>query len=165
MNRFAKVAIKIGVSAVILLVLMIGGGIFYVWYSGQNSEPIVVKNITKAAKTTIVPKPAVVDENAKVGVSIQALTTPVKPGSNSSISVKTNPGASCAITVKYNKVASTDSGLKPKDSDEYGVVSWTWTVESSVPLGTWPVDVTCSRNNKSGFNSGDLVVSNTVEQE
>jgi hypothetical protein len=43
-------------------------------------------------------------------------------------------------------------------ADDFGIVSWTWTVEESVPLGEWPVDVTCAFNDQSAMVRGKLVV-------
>ncbi|PKL31847.1 hypothetical protein CVV43_00110 [Candidatus Saccharibacteria bacterium HGW-Saccharibacteria-1] len=165
MNRAAKIAIRLGVSAVVLLIIIVGGGIFYIWYSGQNSAPVTIEAEPTPIKTSVQAKPAKIDENANVGVVTQSLTSPVKPGSNSSIIIKTNPKADCVISVIYNKVASTDSGLVAKVADEYGVVSWTWTVSNTVPLGKWPVKVTCSHNKKSGVGGGDLVVTDAIVEE
>jgi hypothetical protein len=83
------------------------------------------------------------------------VTSPIAAGSNSSITVRTNAGSTCAVTVSYNGAPSTDSGLTPKTADAYGNVTWTWTVNSSVPAGSWPVKVTCTYHGRSG-----VVISN-----
>jgi len=98
------------------------------------------------------------DPYANVGVSVQALTSPIKHGSEASITVKTNQRALCKIRVEYNKVASTDENLVDKNADEFGLVRWDWYVEDSVPIGKWPVEVTCYKNEKSGYVKGDLNV-------
>ncbi len=74
------------------------------------------------------------------------------------MTVKTNAAAACNIKVVYDKTASTDSGLIAKVADEYGMVSWGWTVEPSVPLGKWPVKVTCANAKHSAVVQSDLVV-------
>jgi hypothetical protein len=147
-------------SIMILLVLFVGGGIVYTWYVGQHSNQNISPPSETPAETQTVPiaKPIKPAPNANVGASVQMLTSPVAPGSNASINVKTTPTANCKILVEYNKVASKDSGLVPKTADEYGVISWTWTVESTVPVGKWPVKVTCEYNGKSAVVQGDLQV-------
>jgi hypothetical protein len=72
--------------------------------------------------------------------------------------VKTNATSECTIVVEYNEVPSTDSGLKPKKADDYGIVSWTWTVEETVPVGKWPVEVVCAYNDQTAMVRGNLVV-------
>lgn len=153
------------ISIGVLLLIAVGVGVAYTWYMGQdsaeNSSAIAVPVEAEPAPVLKRVQPAA---NAKVGASVQMLTSPVVPGSNASITVKTTPEAECTITVVYNKVASKDSGLGLKIADEYGMVSWAWTVEASVPLGKWPVTVTCTSNKKSAVVQGDLVVAKQVDQ-
>lgn len=104
------------------------------------------------------PKPPKPAPNAPVGVSISSLLSPVKAGSNTSVSIKTTPGAACSISVVYAGRASDDSGLAPKKADDYGLAIWTWTVGAAVPVGTWPVKVTCVHHGKSGVVQDDLRV-------
>jgi hypothetical protein len=129
----------------------------YVWLNGQMSAVVPEATVTpNDAMVQIKPvKPA---EDAATGVSIQSFTTPVTPGSNASITIKTNSDATCSITVVYDEEASVDSGLSPKIADEFGIAMWVWTVEASVPVGEWPVTITCVRNGQSGVVVGDLEV-------
>ncbi len=146
------------ISAVVLLVLIAGGGATYTWYMDQHT---VLHPTAAAANSDSIPafaKPVTPAANARVGASVETLTSPVAPGDNASVTVRTLASASCKISVVYKNVASTDSGLSQKTADEYGTVSWTWSVGKSVPLGTWPVNVTCARNGKSGYVRGDLQV-------
>jgi hypothetical protein len=103
-------------------------------------------------------KPAQPSPNAPVGVAVDYLMSPVKAGSNTTITIKTTPKATCSISVTYNGVASTDSGLMPKKADAYGNISWTWTVGAGVPAGNWPVKVNCDYRAKSGRVQQDLQV-------
>ena len=152
---------NITISVVVLLLLVVGAGVGYTWYVGQD-ETGNLAAIAAPVEATPPPviKPTKPAANAKVGVAVQMLTSPVMPGENSSITVKTNAGSDCTIKVEYNKVPSADSGLKTKKADEFGIVSWTWTVEETVPLGEWPVDVTCAYNDQSAMVRGTLVVAN-----
>jgi hypothetical protein len=154
------------IGVLVLLVLAVGGGVAYTWYNGQNSTVD-----TAAIATPVEPKPAPVIKpikpaaDANVSASVQSLTSPVKPGSNASVNVKTLAGAKCDIIVEYNKIKSKDSGLITKNADDFGIVAWAWTVESSVPYGKWPVKITCSRNDKSAVVQADLIVVDKLEEE
>lgn len=162
-KRMLKTLRNASISVLILLVLAVGAGLIYTWVIGQTKPPEVpVQEIVpKDSKPPVVEhtKPA---ENTPVGVSIQSMTTPIQPGSNVMMIIKTRPLATCTITVVYNEVASHDSGLMTKTADDFGTVSWTWTVEETVPEGKWPVTVTCSYGKKSGVVIGDLVVKKTT---
>ena len=152
LRTIRNVAISFGV----ILVLLVGAGLAYTWYVGQQ-QPVIaeeeetVTQTTPAQRTPTKPAP-----DAVVGVSQQYLTTPVQPGENASLSLKTNANATCSITVTYGDIEeeekrSTDSGLKDKVADDYGLVMWTWTVEEYRPYGEWPVEVTCANEVNSGY--------------
>ncbi len=148
----------------VLVVMFVGAGAVYTWVVGKSTKPAptVTQEETTVKATTI--KSPQIDPNAPESASVQSLTTPVAPGQNASVLVKTNPGSWCTIIVSYNEVNSKDSGLVGKTSDEFGSVTWTWTVDVSAPEGKWPVKVTCVRNSKSAVVIGDLVVQATVER-
>jgi hypothetical protein len=147
------------ISAGVLLVLMIGGGVAYTYFYGPDgSDAAIPKPTTDTAEPNTPFTPRKPAANAVESASVQTLTTPIPPGANASISVKTNPTSTCKISVVYNGAASTDSGLAPKVADDYGTVTWTWTVADTVPLGTYPVNVTCEYNTRSAVTRGELVV-------
>lgn len=154
-----KTALYTTLSIFVLLVLAVGAGIGYIWYTGQQApagtaiqEPVAAPAAPKGPQARV-PSP-----DAPVSASIQNLTTPVAPGDNASVSVRTTPTANCVIVVKYDDQQSSDSGLSPKAADEFGLLSWTWTVDEAAPLGTWPVEVTCVFGDKSAVVKGDLEV-------
>jgi hypothetical protein len=145
------------IGFVVLFVLVIIAGVVYTWYMGQHpavTEKAVPVKTTKP-KTT---GPAQLAPNAKEGVAIQSITSPVAPGDNASIYIHTNRDSKCTIGVEYNKIPSKDAGLTPKTADEYGLTSWSWTVESTGPVGKWPVTVTCEWNKKTAVVVGYLIV-------
>ena len=158
-RRLLRLIIGVSLSIIIVGTLV---GLVYVWYMAKI-HPIEQASTSTAAVATKTVTVPVVDENVPVGVAIKTLTTPVKQGGNSSISIKTRPKAACSIQVTYSLTGdkdkiSHDGGLIPKDADEYGVVSWTWTVESSRPVGSWPVEVTCAYKAKWGYGKDMLQV-------
>jgi hypothetical protein len=143
-------------SIVVLSVLAVGAGAAYTWYMGKTSPAALVTPVE--AETAPVIKHVQPATNAPIGASVQTVTSPVNPGENASITARTSPGADCTISVVYDKTASKDSGLSAKTADEFGMVSWTWTIEASAPLGKWPVKVTCALGKKSALVQADLVV-------
>lgn len=159
-NRVLKRVRNIALSSAILLVLIVGAGVAYTWFMGQSEPgPTAASAPPVAARPTATIKPAAPAANAKESAAVESITSPVAPGENASMEVKTLAGSTCTIAVVYDKMASTDSGLGPKVADEFGIVNWTWTVESTAPVGTWPMKVTCTRNKQSAVVQGDLTVS------
>lgn len=164
MNHIVKKTLKITAAAVILLVVVVGGGVGYTWYAGQQSEDDSQAFAQPVAPTPkLNTEPVKIADDAKVGASVQSVTSPVTPGSNASIMVKTNPDVNCTISVVYDKTPSKDSGLKDKKADKYGLVEWTWTVEPNVPLGSWPIKVTCANKKNSAMVQNDLKIVKTLE--
>jgi hypothetical protein len=161
--RIVRLIRNVLISALILVVLFVGAGLAYTWYMGQNTVPEVAKVIENKSNEPVVLKHTQPGENTPESASIQSLDSPVLPGSNVSVTVRTQPFSICKISVIYDKTPSTDSGLYNKTSDDFGMVSWTWTVEDSVPLGKWPVKITCTRNDKSAVVIGDLKVVSQIE--
>lgn len=147
------------ISAGVLLIVIVAAGAAYTLYMDQKPVITTASDASPTAAETTSPivahKPAA---DAKEGAAIEALTTPVSPGSNASVSVRTLPTSKCVISVVYNKVPSTDSGLAPKIAGDFGDATWSWTVGPSTPVGTWPVKVTCSYHGRSAVVVGDLVV-------
>lgn len=139
-----------------LLVLAIIAGLAYTWFIGRTPVAVVPLDTSTIIQPVIKRTP--VADNVQESASVQYITSPITPGTNAMVTVKTNPASTCTISVVYNKTASTDSGLSTKISDEYGSVTWAWTVEPTVPLGKWPVKVTCARGKLSAVVIGDLVV-------
>ena len=165
MNRVAQSALKITASAVILLIVVAGAGAGYVWYSGQNPDQnsAAFAEPGEAVHLGGIPDRPKVDENKVVSASVQSITSPVTPGSNSSIMVRTNRLATCTISVVYDKTAAKDSGLVEKKADDFGMVEWTWTVPADAPLGKWPVKVTCANKKNSAVVENDLHIVRTIE--
>ena len=154
------------ISFLVLLFLAVGGGAAYVWYIGEYSppdqaamakpvEPIVHREAQR-------PKH---DPKMPFGASVQMLSTPVLPGDNADITIKSVDDVTCKIVVELNKIPLKDSGLADKKTDEYGIVSWSWTIPENAPLGKWPIDVTCtSTAKKSAMVRGYLEIVKTLSE-
>ena len=158
--RLVKFLRNMLIIFIVLLIILLIAGIAYTWYMGENTVPKTVEAVKIVP--VVVKEPVQLDSNAKNGASVQMITSPITPGSNASITVKTNRDSKCTITVVYDKVSSTDSGLVTKIADEYGMVSWSWTVGYAVPVGEWPVTVTSVWNGKAAVVVGDLVVTKSI---
>jgi hypothetical protein len=151
---------NIAITVVVLLVLFVGAGVGYLYITGNSNDTNANQTPPPPPPETGLPKPVKPAPNAPENAAVEVLTSPVAVGSNASISVKTNAGSTCTISVTYNNVPSKDSGLITKNSDDYGNVTWAWTVDKTAPVGTWPVKVTCVYNisKKSAVVVGNLQV-------
>lgn len=149
---------RVGVGFVVLLMLLVLTGLVYTWWMGKQvrveiPDAPISRPITKA--------PSVIPDDAQVGVALQSLTTPVKPGENVAMMIRTNPEAACSIQVAYaNDQLSSDTGLMPKTADEYGTASWSWKVEENRSPGIWSATVTCANSAHSGVYVGKFEVKN-----
>lgn len=148
---------RLGIASACLVILAVGGGIVYTWVMGQN-QPALASSDLKPNTKRVNLAPPKVSATAPVGVAIQSVSSPVTPGENASVMVRTNPEVGCSIVVTYDTVPAVDSGLSKKAADEFGTVSWAWTVPATAPLGTWPVDITCQNKKHSAVLKVDLVV-------
>jgi hypothetical protein len=142
----------------IMLILLLGAGVAYVYYTGKNDAAKQAAPAEEQVQQQARPEPLQPDPDGPVGASVVFITSPVKPGENTTLNVHTKPEATCKIVAAYNKVVSTDSGLTDKKADVHGSVNWTWTVDKTAALGKWPIKVTCEYNKKVGYVEGNLEV-------
>lgn len=155
--RIPKVLRNIMIAVSMLLLTAVVGGMAYTYYLGPDASQMPAPP-PPPPPTSVMPKAPKPAANRPASASVQSLSSPVAPGDNASLTVRTVPTASCTIAVTYGAVAAKDSGLTKKTADEYGMVTWAWTIDDSAPLGTWPVKVTCAYNGKTAVVQGDLVV-------
>jgi hypothetical protein len=148
--RISRTVRKTMITIILLLVLFIGAGVTYVLITDRSTNKHELPPVSASLDQSPLPKAVAPGPNAPEGVGVELVTSPVTAGSNASITVSTNAGSACTITVSYNGVKSSDSGLVPKVADAYGNVTWTWTVISSVPAGTWPINVSCVYHGRTG---------------
>ena len=91
-------------------------------------------------------------------IQLISVTSPVRPGDDATIIVRTTPSAVCLITVRYKSGPSRAQGLVSKSADSGGRAAWTWRVGTRTTPGRWPITVTCS----SGRRQGSLQISFVV---
>jgi hypothetical protein len=155
-QRQRLLSIALG-SAGVLFVLALIAGFVYVWYTGRLpvQAPVVVTQEEEPVATQPI-KPKV----TRVGVAVQLLTSPVAPGEYASLSIHTSPLARCTINLEYNTAPVKDAALATKIADEYGVVTWSWTVSKNAPIGNWPLGVRCSYKKDAGVIQRTIRIEN-----
>jgi hypothetical protein len=151
------------IIVVVVLIIAIVAGLIYVWLMGLQAKPLT----TTTAQTTTQPAfitPHKVPDNVEIGSSIQSLSSPISPGDNASLTVRTTESAVCKVKIIHlddsqkELARVTDSGLGDKTADEFGMVTWTWTMPSNVAIAKWSADIYCTRGDKSTHSVGDIVV-------
>ena len=98
------------------------------------------------------------DAKKTLEVAITKLTSPVKPGDDATVAIKTDPGALCKIEVKLKSGASKAAALKSQRADDKGVTTWNWKIAANAAPGDWPVTVDCSLKGAKGTASGTLKI-------
>jgi hypothetical protein len=104
-------------------------------------------------------------------VSFESVTSPVDQGDEASVAIQTSPDTGCSILVirtisldpEYTGTATTFevmmvAGLEPTVSDESGLASWTWQVETETEPDMWRVDVTCGQGAGISFARSELEI-------
>lgn len=87
------------------------------------------------ASTTTTEKPMFVE--------VISATSPVSPGGDPvTVFIQTKPGATGEIELGYEGGPSETGALYSKQANGSGMISWTWTVDPSVPYGAYPIIVT-----------------------
>ncbi len=157
--KVPKSARNVALSAVVLFMMAFAGGIGYTFYMDSNSEPkaVAAAPVSSTAQPSVI-KPVQPAADAKESAAVEAFTSMVAVNTNASISVKTNAGSACTIMVLYNNLPAKDSGLVPKLADDFGNVTWSWTVGPDTPLGMWPININCAYHGKSAFVQAQLDV-------
>lgn len=153
------------ISIGVLLAVAVGAGSGYVWYSGQQQPVVSVATATPTpAAAHTGPTVARQAPDAVMQATVQTIDSPVMPGQNVTLTVRTNTYAKCTISVTYDKVPAKDSGLMAKTAGDDGMVSWTWTVDMAAALGTWPVKVVCANEKYTAMVQADLTIAKKIEQ-
>lgn len=157
-NPFVKFIRNLLIGFLLLALLAFAIGAAYVWYTGRNNDGRFDSMQTGDSIKAPIIEAAQVDENARVGVALQMIDSPVTPGSGTSISVRTNREAVCTISVKYNEVEVKNPDFIEKTANEFGGVDWDWQVEPDAPIGKWPVTVSCKKNKQWGVYTAELQI-------
>ena len=157
-NPFIRFVRNLLLAFIILAIVAFGIGAAYVWYIGRNDDNrFDSMQLGEEVKAPTI-QAAKVDENARVGVALQTISSPITPGSQASISARTNREAVCTLSVKYNDVEVKNVAFIEKTANEFGGVDWDWQVDSNAPIGKWPVTISCKKNKQWGVYTADLEI-------
>lgn len=148
----------LGIAVAVLFALLICGVVAYVWFMGQQAPSSNVSKEDSTPARRVESSTPTMAENAPVGVYIQSFPDEVGYGDTANVQVHTRVDATCSVTIKYNQKDEVGVGLEDKTASKYGLVSWNWVIDTSIPPGTWPVTVTCAYGDKSGVMTQDLTV-------
>lgn len=127
---------------------------------GVAPPPVsLIPTPTPSPSPTRSPAPAAVPPAAPRGTSrptaaaVTLLNAPlsVQRGQAVTLSARTASNVDCSIDIGYPSAPQLGSAT----SDDAGNVSWTWRVGKHVPVGTWPITVSCA----SGTASTQISVS------
>lgn len=162
-DKALKKLVKWTVIIVVLLVLIIGLGILIIWLL----QPKKIDSNTTPAPATQKPTIAPAHKfgpNIPIGSSVQSISSPIAPGDNAYVTLRTTEGATCSIKVvsldQHGKEIDrvSDSGLVDKKVDDFGVVTWTWTMPVGAAIKIWQADMYCKRDDKSTRSVGEIEV-------
>ena len=146
-------------ATIALLFLIVCVGIGYTIYQERHLAKTAIEKPDVIVPTDVNPiKPPTIGVNVPEGAAIETLTSQVVVGGTVIVNVKTNPLSTCTIAVGYDKVFSKGVGLLDKVADDFGVVSWTWNIDKTIPEGSWPLNVNCSLNKQSAFVQAYILV-------
>jgi len=99
---------------------------------------------TPVPEPTQAPAPAPAPE--ALTIEVVSLTSPIRPGANASLTIRTAPSAPCTITVYYKSGASQAAGLGPQNANAEGLATWRWKVGTRTTPGLWRIVVTAAAN-------------------
>jgi hypothetical protein len=121
-----------------------------------SSSIALVPALAKGPAASTASKTA--DAKKTLDLSITKLTSPVKPGDDATVAIKTDPGALCKIEVKLKSGPSTAAGLKSQRADDKGVATWSWKIAPNAAVGDWPVTINVSSKGAKGTAAGTLKI-------
>lgn len=149
---------------VLVLALLIGGiYVALLWLNKPQQISVEEPDATNKQNPNFVT-PNKPPKDVAIGSSIQSISSPLSPGDNASLTLRTTESAVCTIkvvrldTMLREVQRVTDSGLADKTADDFGIVTWTWSMPSNAGIGKWQADITCQRDSKSTRSIGEIVV-------
>ena len=154
---------KLLITVIVLTIILIGIGVLLLWFLEPNNVDRTIELAAPSQKPEFT-KPRKSGPNIPIGSAVQSVSSPISPGDNASLSIRTTEGAACSVKVvlldPHGKEISRvdDSGLMDKKVDDFGLVTWTWTMPDGASLGEWKGDVVCVRDEMSTRSAATIVV-------
>jgi len=114
------------------------------------STPGVDLTATTAPRPTVKVTPTPAPTAVPLAISKVSVTDSVAAGDAASLAISTADAAQCTIKVTYDSGPSQASGLDAQTADASGKATWTWTVGRTTKAGTWPIEITCFKGERTG---------------
>lgn len=155
---------KVAISAGVLMVLLLAAGVVYTWFADQSTTVTLSPASTTTTSAEAPIKPIAPRPNAQEGVALELATSPVSRGAEATVTVHTDPTSTCTIAVIYKydyqkkQTPISDPNLGKQVADDYGEVSWTWTISQAAQLGPGKATVTCTYGSHTAVVAADIVV-------
>lgn len=162
-SRLIRFVRNLTVGVVILTVIIGGVYVVLLWLNKPKVASTPAPDATNKDNPSFMT-PHKPPKDVAIGSSIQSISSPVSPGDNASLTLRTTESAVCTIKVvrldaemrEVQRVA--DSGLGDKTADEFGIVTWTWTMPANAAIAKWQADISCMRDSKGTRSIGEIVV-------
>ena len=129
--------------------------------SGSSSTPLAFAAEPTPARASLrdpAAEPTPEPEPKPLAVKVTKRTKSVPQNGTASVSIKTAKGAECSINVEYASGSATAKGLGSKKANSKGAITWKWKVGGRTTKGEWPIDIWCTRGERSGDVSTSFVV-------
>lgn len=153
------------ISAAVLLILCVAVGEVYVMFADNGSVPVAAASVQQTTSaTTGEIKPTKPAADIPESAAVEMVTSPIAPGAPATVSVHTNPGSACSIAVVYKydsqnaQAPVNNPSLSPQTADDFGIVSWNWTISPGAPLGTGRATVICTYHTRHAMVIADLYI-------
>ncbi len=96
-----------------------------------------------------------------LSVRVVSVISPVRAGSQATLTVKTSPGAQCTPSVQ-GRSGATVKVFPKRVADAHGMATWTWQVPVETAAGPWPVTITCVSSSPNGTIRSEASVKTTA---
>lgn len=163
-KRYARLLRNVVIGIAILAVLIGGTYAALLWFNNPQAALTVKEPDATNQQNPSFMTPHKPPKDVAIGSSIQSISSPIAPGNNASLTLRTTESAVCTIKVVRIDAAMrevqrvSDSGLSDKEADDFGVVTWTWTMPADAVIAKWQADITCTRDSKSTRSIGEIEV-------
>lgn len=162
-SRFLKALRNLGIIIAVLVLIVAAVYVVMLWLNKPQVAHVAEPDATNQQNPAFIA-PRKPPQDVAIGSSIQAISSPVSPGSNASLTIRTTESAVCSVKVvridaemrEAQRVS--DSGLIDKTADDFGVVTWTWTMPADAVIAPWQADINCTRGTKSTRSIGEIIV-------
>jgi len=128
------------------LVILLSGGAYAVYRDSTGTKQPAATQSPTATNSGAVPPQVSQSPPPPPGTTvINFLTAFIHPGSMATALALAGPGATCSLTMEnsaHQRV--TAPGVVAHKTDPRGIVTWSWPIAASQPLGSYSISVTCS---------------------